>query len=111
MSDGDSFEAGKEYKIRMTLYAKEGYIFADESDLKIKVNGLTPTTIKRIDNGEVAIECDIPMAVASSNLYVVTAGALNIRDNASIMRSAYGGLKYGDLVQAKAIQGGKWVTV
>lgn len=100
MSDGDPFEAGKDYRIKMTLYAEEGYTFADASDLKIKVNGLTPA-VTWIDNGEVLVECDIPMAVASSNVYVVTAGALNIRDSASYNSDRIGGLKFGDLVQAQ----------
>ena len=110
--DGDVFEEGKTYYINLTAAAdpEKGFSFADT--VEISVNGIVApaVVITSQDAEEISFYCPIPFAVLSSNLYVVTAGALNVRDAASYHSGRIGGYAYGNVIQAQA-ESGQWVQV
>ena len=105
----DPFEAGKIYRVRMIIYSIPPYTFADS--VTATVNGLgAAAKITSVDKDTLELTCPLPFAVNSSNLYVVTAGALNVRDGASYGATRIGGLKYGDVVLATQQSSG-WVKI
>ena len=105
----DPFEDGKTYRVRMIVDSLAPYTFADS--VTATVNGLgAAAKITSVDKDTLELTCPLPFAVNSSNLYVVTAGALNVRDGASYGAARIGGLKYGDVVLATQQSSG-WVKI
>ena len=103
------FAAGKKYAIQVTLNQDAAYeaFFADTTT--VYVNGVAATASKYAD-GSIYVTVPMEFVTASTDLYVVTASALNVRSGASADSLRVGGLKYGDVVQAKG-RSGKWVLI
>ena len=104
----DGTDPSREYKIFIAVAAEEGYAFSEEASLKARVNGLTGATVERIADDLVLVSCSIPFAEPTSSLYIVTAGALNVRNSASINSDRIGGVKYADMFNGIA-ESGNWV--
>ncbi|MBO4834581.1 MAG: InlB B-repeat-containing protein [Lachnospiraceae bacterium] len=103
LTEGDMYDGTKQYAFNLVLIPAEHFEFASASEMSIKVNGLTPANVQDLPNGMLFVQCQIPFAKLASDLYVVTAGSLNVRTSASYDSDRVGGLKYGDLVQAIAM--------
>lgn len=103
------FEAGKKYAIQVTLKPDAAFeaFFADTTT--VYVNGVAATASKYAD-GSIYVIVPVEFVAASTSLYVVTASALNVRSGASADSLRLGGLKYGDVVQAKG-RSGKWILI
>ncbi len=109
LHDGSAFEAGKEYAIQVRLMPDEEYYaeFADPTN--VFVNG-KPAVVSPDSEGCITVIMPMDFVSVSSDLYVVTANSLNVRAGASADSKRIGGLKYGDVVQAKAVSG-KWILI
>ena len=109
LEDGEPFDGTKQYTFNLVVYPTLDQEFAPLSELTVKVNGITSTVVvQELAEGMLFIQCPIPFAEQVADLYVVTAGSLNVRNSASYDSDRIGGLKYGDLVQAVAMSG-DWV--
>ena len=105
----DKFEASGEYRISIPVRCEAGYTFA--TDATVSVNGKTVAAkIEVINDTTVRIECPMDVIALSDSTYVVTAGALNVRSDASTAGAHVGGLSYGDVVQAVGQSGG-WTMI
>ena len=104
----DGTDPSREYKIMIAVAAEEGYAFSEEASLKATVNGLTGATVERIADDFVFVSCYIPFAEPTASWYIVTAGALNVRNSASIKPDRIGGLNYADVFEGIA-ESGNWV--
>ena len=107
MSEDEPFQEDGNYALRTVAKADEGYRFAE--DVQVLYDGTPAYVLDRFDE-EILAHLVMPFATASDALYVVTAGTLNVREGTSTDVNRVGGLKYGDVIQAKAEQNG-WVLV
>ena len=109
MGPTEKFEASGEYRISIPVRCEAGYTFA--TDATVSVNGKTVAAeIDVINETTVRIECPMDVIALNNSTYVVTAGALNVRSDASTAGARVGGLSYGDVVQA-AGQSGGWTMI
>ena len=108
VDEGTKFFDGMTYGISICLEPEEGYVI--EGPFTGHVNGHTLTAAYPDADGRVYLLAPMDMAQTTDALYMVTAGALNVRDAASKDSNRVGGLHVGDVVQAKAISHG-WALV
>ena len=109
--DASPFESGKEYYAVITLGTHNidglGHIFAD--DVSASVNHTAAAAVKE-DSDVLTVTARVPMADDTLKAFVVTAGSLNIRDDASPKGKRLGGLGYGDFVLGNLEVNG-WVMI
>ena len=104
-----AFEDGKEYAIRIAVDPDQEYYAYFSSGATAYINGQA-ATVEVDERGFLVAELPMALLSASTDLYVVTAGSLNVRTGASVNSLRLGGLKYGDVIKAKAEAGG-WVLI
>lgn len=114
LTDDMPFDVFKQYYIELLLTG--GFIdelgFAFSDTVSASVNGIegSSVTVDYMNEKEIYVTALIPPQTIVSDLYVVTAGSLNVRDGASSNAGRIGGLKYGDVVQSCAESEG-WVKI
>ena len=104
-----AFEDGKDYAIRIKVKPDAEYYGYFDSGATAMVNGQT-AEVTVDSTGCLYAMVQMPLLEVSSDLFVVTAGSLNVRTGASANSLRLGGLKYGDVVKAKAVAG-NWVLI
>ena len=108
VKDTDTFEPSKTYYPFIYVNAEDGYRIA--SDARGTVNGGKAEIL--IHPGDPIVRVRAPFVAASpcDSLFVVTAGSLNVRSDAGFGGDRIGGLKFGEVIQAKG-QRDDWILI
>lgn len=99
VKETETFEAGKNYSPFVYVKAEEGYRIAE--DLKSTINGRTGSNSRTPGHPVVTITASFHVVEPCDDLYVVKAGALNVRAAAGYGGTRIGGLKFGEVVEAE----------
>lgn len=110
MKNTDTFSIGKIYRPIIYLNPEEGYKFASDMTVTINHRSASWWTYVSDDMTILTVSAVLPIAAVNENLYVVTAGSLNVRTEAGMEGHRLGGLKYGDVIQAEA-QLSNWTMI
>ena len=101
LAETDTFENGKRYCVRILFTPEPGYYFDDGSKLTINGEATSPVGV------DVRVQ-ELSGLMANSRplgYYVVTAGALNVRNNPWYSATRISGLSFGDVVEAVEVEG------
>ena len=105
MTSDETFQAGERYAIWVKLAPDAVHAFADAASLTAAVNGYPADVVKDSD-GTIVLYCELP----DLGLFVVNAGALNVRAAADPNADRIGGLHFGDVITPLG-QSGNWIMI
>ena len=109
IKETDTFDSAKSYRTYVYVNAEEGYRIA--TDAECTINGKSAYSDAWTGDPVIMIRTNtLPVAEPSDALYVVTAGSLNVRATPGYDGDRIGGIKYGDVIEARGKQG-SWVLI
>lgn len=102
VNGNEPVRADREYQLRVAIEPTPGFGFADSLTATSDMGAVASIEPCGADGEFRFVYCPVSIVepISTSNVYVVTAGSLNVREAASTDSKRLGGLHYGDVIES-----------